>query len=35
MDEFTIMEVFLRVNSFFKGSKKMGTTEKILQTMNS
>ena len=28
------MEVFLRVNSFIKEDGQMGTTEKILQTMN-
>ena len=35
MDEFTLMEVFYRVYSSSKGSNKMGTAEKILETMNS
>ena len=35
MDKFTLMEVFQSVNSSIKGSNKMSTTEKILETMNS
>ena len=35
LDEFTLIEVFQRVNSSSKGLMKMVTTEKILQTMSS